>query len=71
MNLFEGNCKPPQKRRTAIRRGMAKAAQRGRPIGRPTQAEADLLMKYAPVRQAAKATGVAVNTVRKVQKLMT
>ncbi len=69
-----------QKRRIAIRRGMEKAARRGQHVGRPVQAEDAFLIKYAAVREAldgglslrqvAARTGVAINTVRKVQKLL-
>ena len=69
-----------QKRRTAIRKGMAKAAARGRQVGRPSQSDQDFLNRYSAVkealesglslRQAAAAAGVAVNTVRKVQRMI-
>jgi hypothetical protein len=71
-----------QKRRVAIRVGMQRVAARGKHIGRPRRAEGEdkILAKHAAVaealrqglslRQAAKASGVAVNTVRKVKAIL-
>ncbi len=68
------------KRRAAIRRGMAKAKMRGQPLGRPEKPDQIFLAQYAAVqaalenglslRKVAAVTGVAVNTIRKVQRLM-
>lgn len=68
------------RRRSGIRKGMARAAQRGVHVGRPagtTDDAAGLLARYPAVvvalqsglslRKAATAAGVAVNTVRRVQ----
>src|SRR5262245_33408296 len=68
-----------QKRRAQIRRGMRRAAEAGRVLGRPKgkQSHAEILAKYPrvvreleagrSVRAAARETDVAINTVQKVR----
>jgi hypothetical protein len=68
------------KRRSAIVRGMERAQSRGQVIGRPVtfdkafltryQAVAEALASGLSLRKIAAETGVAINTVRKVQRLI-
>lgn len=71
-----------QQRSTAIRAGMTAAAQRGVHVGRPRGGAepqqvlaryprvVELLGQGAGIRATARATGVAINTVRKVVALL-
>ena len=68
------------KRRAAIAKGLSRAQDRGHKIGRPLTSDESLLEKYSAVavaltdglslRKTAALTGVAINTVRKVQKAL-
>ncbi len=68
------------KRRAAVVQGMDRARERGQHVGRPALSDEQLLERYPAVvdalesglslRKAAEQTGVAVNTVRKVQQAL-